>query len=81
MVWTHDRTTSLPLLMLMHALVSYVAIVLAPEGLTNTGLLTSILVSAVAMWLLVAAVGFMRLTGPRRGNQVLRANVGGEGFR
>jgi hypothetical protein len=42
--------------MFMHALVSLVTIVLAPETLTGVRLLTSILVSAAGMWLLVAIV-------------------------
>jgi membrane protease YdiL (CAAX protease family) len=56
LVWVHDHTQSLPVVMLMHALVSFVTIVLAPESLTGVRLLTSILVSAAGMWLLVAVV-------------------------
>jgi membrane protease YdiL (CAAX protease family) len=57
LVWVHDRTQSLPVVMLMHAAVSFVSIVLSPETLTGARLLTSLLVSAATMWLLLAAVG------------------------
>ena len=57
LVWVHDRTQSLPVVMLMHALVSFISIAFSPETLTGARLLTSLLVSAVTMWLLLAAVG------------------------
>ncbi|HEY8256974.1 MAG TPA: CPBP family intramembrane glutamic endopeptidase [Gemmatimonadales bacterium] len=57
LVWVHDRTQSLPVVMLMHAAVSFVALTVRPEGLTGTRLLTSLLVSPATMWLLLAAVG------------------------
>ena len=57
LVWVHDRTRSLPLVMLMHAAVSFVSIALSPERLTGLYLLTSLLVSAATMWLLLAVVG------------------------
>jgi uncharacterized protein len=57
LVWVHDRTQSLPVVMLMHAAVSFVAIALPPETLTGARVLTSLLVSAATMWLLLAAVG------------------------
>ena len=57
LVWVHDRTQSLPVVMLMHALVSFVSIALSPETLTGAPLLISVLVTAVTMWLLLAAVG------------------------
>jgi len=41
----------------MHALVSFVSIALSPETLTGAPLLISVLVTAVTMWLLLAAVG------------------------
>jgi membrane protease YdiL (CAAX protease family) len=56
LVWVHDRTQSLPVVMLMHAAVSFVAITVHPEGLTGTRLLTSLLVSPAAMWLLLVMV-------------------------
>jgi membrane protease YdiL (CAAX protease family) len=67
LVWVHDRTQSLPVVMLMHAAVSVVAITVTPEGLTGTRLLTSLLVSPAVMWLLlgiVAAANRGRLSGP-----------------
>jgi membrane protease YdiL (CAAX protease family) len=68
LVWVHDRTQSLPLVMFMHAVVTFIAIILAPERLTGARLLTSLLVSAAMMWLLLAAVavaGSGRLSGQR----------------
>jgi uncharacterized protein len=56
LVWIHDRTQSLPVVMFMHAVVSFISIILAPEALTGARLLTSLLVSATTMWLLLAAV-------------------------
>jgi membrane protease YdiL (CAAX protease family) len=57
LVWVHDRTQSLPVVMMMHAAVAFVTIALPPETLSGTRLMTSLLVSAAAMWLLLAAVG------------------------
>jgi CAAX protease family protein len=57
LVWVHDRTQSLPVVMLMHAAVAFVSIVLSPETLAGARLLTSLFVSAATMWLLLAAVG------------------------
>jgi membrane protease YdiL (CAAX protease family) len=57
LVWVHDRTQSLPLVMLMHAAVSFISIAFSPETLTGARLLTSLLVSAATMWLLLAAIG------------------------
>ncbi len=57
LAWVHDRTKSLPVVMFMHALVSFISITLSPEALPGGRLLTSLLVSAVTMWLLLAAVG------------------------
>ena len=57
LVWVNDRTQSLPVVMLMHALVSFVSITLSPETLTGARLLTSVLATAGTMWLLLAAVG------------------------
>ncbi len=58
LVWVHDRTQSLPVVMLMHAAVSFVAIVLAPETLSGIRLLTSLIVSAATMWFLLLVVGW-----------------------
>ena len=57
LVWVHDHTHSLPVVMLMHAAVSFVSIALAPETLSGTRLLTSLVVSASTMWLLLGWVG------------------------
>jgi hypothetical protein len=57
LVWLHDGTESLPLVMLMHAAVSFVTLTVRSEGLTGTRLLASLLVPPAAMWLLLAAVG------------------------
>ncbi len=57
LVWVHDRTQSLPVVMVMHAAVSFVALTVRPEGLAGTRLLVSLFVSPAAMWLLLAAVG------------------------
>jgi membrane protease YdiL (CAAX protease family) len=57
LVWVHDRTQSLTVVMLMHAAVSFVTLTVRPEGLTGTRLLASLLVSPATMWLLLAAVG------------------------
>jgi hypothetical protein len=56
LVWVHDRTQSLPLVMFMHAVVTFISIILAPETLAGARLLTSLLVSAAMMWLLLAAI-------------------------
>jgi membrane protease YdiL (CAAX protease family) len=57
LVWLHDRTQSLPVVMLMHAAVSFVTLTVRPEGLTGVRLLASLLVSPATMWLLLSAVG------------------------
>jgi membrane protease YdiL (CAAX protease family) len=57
LVWVHDRTQSLLVVMLMHAAVSFVALTVRPEGLIGTRLLASLLVSPAAMWLLLTAIG------------------------
>jgi membrane protease YdiL (CAAX protease family) len=67
LVWLHDRTQSLPVVMLMHAAVSFVTLTVRPEGLTGMRLLASLLVSPATMWLLLAALGVAnrwRLSGP-----------------
>jgi membrane protease YdiL (CAAX protease family) len=60
LVWVHDRTHSLPVVMLMHAAVSFVTLTVRAEGLTGARLLASVLVPPAAMWLLLAAVGLCR---------------------
>jgi membrane protease YdiL (CAAX protease family) len=73
LVWLHDRTQSLPVVMLMHAAVSFVTLTVRPEGLTGTRLLTSLLVSPASMWLLLAAVGAANRW--RLSHQPLRTNL------
>ena len=55
LVWIHDRTGSLPVVMSMHAAVAFVTIALAPEA-RGPQLLAGLLVTAATMWLLLAAV-------------------------
>ena len=57
LVWVHDRTMSLPVVMLMHAAVSFVTLTVRADGLTGMRLLTSLLVPPATMWLLLAALG------------------------
>ena len=59
LVWLHDRTESLPVVMFMHAAVSFIAIIFASETLAGTRHLTGLLALAAAMWLLVGAVGLV----------------------
>jgi membrane protease YdiL (CAAX protease family) len=63
LICIHERTRSLPVVMLMHAAVSFVSIVFAHHGLSGARLLASPLVSAATMWLLVAGVS---IAGRRR---------------
>lgn len=56
LVWTYDRTGSLPVVMLMHTSVSATSIIFAPLALSDVQALTSILLSAAIYWLLVAAI-------------------------
>lgn len=55
MVWVYDRTASLLLAMLMHAVLSASTLILQPQ--TTAGHLTWNLVLAAALWAVVAAVG------------------------
>jgi membrane protease YdiL (CAAX protease family) len=52
----HERTRSLPVVMLMHAAVSFVSIVFAYQGVAGARSLASPLAAAATMWLLVAAM-------------------------
>ena len=72
LVWVHDRTQSLPVVMLMHAAVSFLTLTVRPEGLSGTRLLTNLLVSPAAMWLLLTAVGVANRW--RLSHQPLRTN-------
>ena len=53
LVWVHDRTNSLVVVMLMHAFLSASTLILQPQG--TSGYLTWNIVVAVALWLVVAA--------------------------
>jgi len=54
MVWVHDRTDSLLVVMLMHASLVTTLFVLVPQSLEGISLLTWILAWAVALWIVVA---------------------------
>jgi membrane protease YdiL (CAAX protease family) len=56
MVWAYDRTGSLPVVMLMHASLAATQLILLPVALSEVSTLTSTLVWAAALWLVVAAV-------------------------
>ena len=57
MVWVHDRTKSLPVVMLMHAsLTASVPMILMPLAISGVLLLTWYLAMAGALWVAVAAV-------------------------
>jgi hypothetical protein len=57
LVWLHDRTLSLPVVMVMHAAVSFVSLTVRPEGLTGMRYLASLLVPPATMWLVLVTVG------------------------
>lgn len=56
MVWVYDRTGSLLVAMLMHASLTASTMIVEPPGISGVSLLIYDLVSAVAMWGVVAAV-------------------------
>jgi CAAX protease family protein len=64
MVWVYDRTGSLPVAMLMHALFSASTLILQPQ--TTAGHLTWNLVLAAALWVIIAAVVMARHPRPSR---------------
>lgn len=68
MVWVHERTGSLPLVMLMHASLTASTLILSPAGISGTPLLVYDLVSSGAWWLVVATVAAVGHRG-----QVMRA--------
>src|SRR5262245_42724602 len=57
LIHIHERTRSLPVVMLMHAAVSYVSIAFGPRDLTGGLTLTGPLAAAVVMGLLFVAAG------------------------
>jgi CAAX protease family protein len=70
MVWVYDRTGSLLVAMLMHASLTASTMIFGPLGISGTPLLIYDLVSAVAMWVIVAAVVVAR--GGKLSRQPLR---------
>ncbi|QIN84553.1 CPBP family intramembrane metalloprotease [Rubrobacter tropicus] len=74
MVWVYDRTGSLPVAMLMHAsLTASLPMILMPPA-TGVPLLTSYLVLAVALWVVVATVAVAN-GGQLSSRQPLRRRV------
>jgi len=57
MVWVYDRTGSLLLAILMHASLTASTLILGPVAISGADLLTYDFGLAVAMWVVVAAVG------------------------
>ncbi len=60
MVWVYDRTGSLLVAIVMHASLSASKLVLQPGTLSDAQSLTSVLVWAGSLWVLVAAVAMAR---------------------
>jgi membrane protease YdiL (CAAX protease family) len=56
MVWVHDRTQSVLVVMFMHAPLAAGQLILLPSALSNEGAVVFDLVFATALWALVAAV-------------------------
>ena len=56
MVWVYDRTGSLLVAMLMHAVLTSGMIILTPTALAGVPLLTWLVVLAAVLWVVVAAV-------------------------
>lgn len=65
MVWVYDRTGSLLVAMLMHAVLSASTLILQPQ--TTAGHLTWNLVLAAALWTIVAAVAVAKRRQVERG--------------
>jgi membrane protease YdiL (CAAX protease family) len=59
MVWVHDHTGSLPVVMLMHASLVFCTLVIVPMTLAGTALLIWLLAWAAALWVVVAVVAVM----------------------
>jgi CAAX protease family protein len=57
MVWVYDRTGSLLVAMLMHAVLTSGMIILTPTAISGAPLLTWLVVLAAVLWGVVAAVG------------------------
>jgi CAAX protease family protein len=56
LVATHDRTTSLPVVMLMHASLSASAVIFARPGLSDAQSLVNVLTWAALLWVAASAV-------------------------
>jgi hypothetical protein len=56
LVWVHDRTGSLVVAVLMHVCISATSMALALPALSAAQSLTSLLASATAWWVVIAAV-------------------------
>jgi hypothetical protein len=65
MVWVYDRTSSLLVAMLMHALLSASTLILQPQA--TAGHLTWNLVLAAALWVIVAVVAVANRGQPKIG--------------
>jgi hypothetical protein len=73
MVWIHERTGSLPLMMLMHVSLTASTLILTPAGISGAPLLVYDAVSSAAWWVVVAVVAVIG-----HHDTVLRTPVGGE---
>lgn len=73
MVWVHDRTKSLLLVMLMHLPLIINQFVLLPAGMAGVPVMVYDLVLAVSLWVLVAAVALT--DGWRISRQTLRRSA------
>jgi CAAX protease family protein len=77
MVWVYERTGSLLIAMLMHAMLSASMLILGPEIITGWPFLAYCVLSSAAAWIIVGAIaGFNRLLRPRAGVVAARTSVG-----
>jgi membrane protease YdiL (CAAX protease family) len=60
MVWVYDRTGSLPVIMLMHAMLSASMLILGPDDISDVPFILFCLMSSAARWVVVAAVAGVR---------------------
>ena len=65
MLWVYDRTSSLPVIMLMHAMLSASMLILAPENISDVPFIVFCLFSSATRWIIVAVVaGLHRFLRP-----------------